>query len=479
MTKTPHIAFISSAGFTHLFPVIEFSKRLVQLNPDLHVTCIVPILDTLPSSSESYLQTLPPNIHYILLPPVHKHDMPENVHRGAQVQLAVTLSLPHIHQELKSLISRTSLVALVTDCFAHEALDFAAEFNILSYMYLPYAAMIFSLYFCNSTKLDNDDAEFRVDLPESIEIPPCIPVRGREIVDSLYDGLVLKQFLERAKKLRLIHGVLFNSFVKLETETITALQEETKGKKKPQIYPVGPIIQTRSSNDDQTSSNDGSNCLIWLKNQPPRSVVYVSFGSGGTLSQDQLNELAFGLELSGKKFLWVVRPPSNDVSAAYLSSSNQKNPLDFLPDGFLERTEDQGLVVPSWAPQIQILSHNSVAGFLSHCGWNSTMESIVHGVPIIAWPLFAEQKMNAAFLTDCLKVALWPEPNDQRGGIVERDEIARVIVRFMEGEEGRQIRKRMEDLKESAANAVKEDGSSTQTLSQFAMNLRERARGNY
>ncbi|XP_028802222.1 hydroquinone glucosyltransferase-like [Neltuma alba] len=464
MAKSPHIAFISSAGFTHLFPVIEFSKRLLQLHPDLHITCIIPILETLPSSSESYLQTLPPNIHSILLPTVHKHDMPENVHPGAQVQLTVTLSLPYIRQELKSLISRSSLVALVTDCFAHEALDFAAEFNLLSYMYLPYAAMMFSVYFCNSMKLE--DSEFR-DVPESVEIPPCIPVRGREIVDSLYDGLVRKQFFERAKKPRLIDGVLFNSFLELETATIGNLQEETKGKK-PQIYPVGPIIQSRSNNETNGSNLD---CLTWLNNQPPKSVLYVSFGSGGTLSQDQLNELTFGLELSGKKFLWVVRPPSNDVSAAYLSASSE-NPLDFVPNGFLERTKDQGLVVPSWAPQIPILSHNSVGGFLSHCGWNSTMESIVHGVPIIAWPLFAEQKMNAAFLTDCLKVALWPEPNQR--GMVERDEIAKVIIRFMEDEEGRQVRKRMEDLKDSAANALNEDGSSTQTLSQIAMDLRDR-----
>ncbi|KAK4267877.1 hypothetical protein QN277_024602 [Acacia crassicarpa] len=470
MANPPHIAFISSAGFTHLFPVIQFSKRLLHLHRDLHITCIIPILESLPSSSQSYLQSLPPNIHSIFLPPVHKHDMPENVHRGAQVQLTVTLSLPYIRQELESLISRSSLVALVTDCFAHEALDFAVEFNLLSFMYLPYASMIFSLYFCNSMKLD--DAKFRGLSPESIDIPPCIPDRGREIVESLYDELVLKQFFERAKKLSLIDGVLFNSFFELETETIRSLQEETKGKR-PQIYPVGPIIQGRSDNE---TNGLGSNCLTWLNNQPTKSVVYVSFGSGGTLSQEQLNELAFGLELSGKKFLWVVRPPSDDPSAAYLSASgDQKNPLDFLPDGFLERTKDRGLVVPLWAPQISILSHGSVGGFLSHCGWNSTMESIVHGVPIIAWPLFAEQRMNAAFLTDCLKVALWPEANNQRSGMVERDEIANVIIRFMEGEEGRDVHKRMQDLKDSAANALKENGSSTQTLSQFVMKLRARA----
>ncbi|KAK7256469.1 hypothetical protein RIF29_29919 [Crotalaria pallida] len=232
---------------------------------------------------------------------------------------------------------------------------------------------------------------------------------------------------------------------------------------KPMIYPVGPITQSVSIGQE-----NGLECLTWLDKQQPKSVIYVSFGSGGTLSQDQLNELAFGLELSNQKFLWVVRAPSSIASAAYLDARIE-DPLQFLPNGFLERTKESGLVVPSWAPQLQVLAHPSTGGFLSHCGWNSVLESVVQGVPVLAWPLFAEQGTNATILTDGLKVALRPKAN--KGGLVEREEIANVVRGLMKGEEGKELRKRMEQLKSASANAIKEDGSSTKALSELATNL--------
>ncbi|KAH7847605.1 hypothetical protein Vadar_028006 [Vaccinium darrowii] len=155
------------------------------------------------------------------------------------------------------------------------------------------------------------------------------------------------------------------------------------------------------------------------------------------------NELAFGLEMSEQRFLWVVRSP-NDKGA--LSDVNDQNdPLIFLPDGFLDRTKGLGLVVPSWAPQAQILSHRSTGGFLTHCGWNSTLESVVNGIPLIAWPLYAEQKMNAVILTEDLKVVLRLKVSEN--GIIERTEIADVVKRLMKGEEGNVVRSRTGDLK--------------------------------
>jgi hydroquinone glucosyltransferase len=131
------------------------------------------------------------------------------------------------------------------------------------------------------------------------------------------------------------------------------------------------------------------------------------------------------------------------------------------------------MVIPSWAPQIQILSHRSVGGFLSHCGWNSILESVIHGVPLIAWPLFAEQRMNAVLLSEGLKVGL--RPRVRENGIVERVEVSKVIKCLMEGEDGRNLRKRVNQLKEAANNALKEDGSSSKTISQLALKLRNLA----
>ncbi|KAJ4956493.1 hypothetical protein NE237_013276 [Protea cynaroides] len=151
--------------------------------------------------------------------------------------------------------------------------------------------------------------------------------------------------------------------------------------------------------------------------------------SGGALSWDQLSELALGLELSEQRFLWVVKNPNTIYLGAKITK--EENPLSFLPKSFLERNEGRAFVVRSWAPQIQVLSHDSTGGFLIHCGWNSTLESVVHGIPLIAWPLFAEQKMNAMMLVEDLK-----------NGIEERIEIAKVVRCLMEGDEGKRHRRR-------------------------------------
>ncbi|XP_028753435.1 hydroquinone glucosyltransferase-like isoform X3 [Neltuma alba] len=460
MEKTTHIAVVPSPGFSHLIPVLEFSKRLVHLHPDFHVTFIIPSLESPPPSSVAYLQNLPSNIQSIFLPPISKQDVPKDANIAVQIQLTVAKSLPSLQQELKSLNSKSHLAAIVADPFAAEVLSFAKELNTSSFIYFPSAASTLSFCFYLPTLHEEISGEFR-DVPEPIQIPGCVPLYGRDLPEPFQNrsSESYTSFLQRTKRLFSVDGLLVNTFTEMEEGAVRALTQKESGY--PPVYPIGPNTQTRSNGEE-----NGSECLKWLENQPPSSVLYVSFGSGGTLSQEQINELAFGLESSGQKFLWVLRAPSNSVNAAYLGSTNE-NPLDFLPEGFLERTREQGFVIPSWAPQVSILSHRSIGGLLSHCGWNSTLESVQKGVPIIAWPLFAEQRMNAVLLTDGLKVALRPKVNEN--GIVEREEIAKLVKLLMEGEEGKEIRKRMKNLRDASANALKEDGSSTKALSEVAL----------
>ncbi|XP_027335586.1 hydroquinone glucosyltransferase-like [Abrus precatorius] len=461
--EKPHIAVVPSAGFTHLVPILEFSKRLLHLYPEFHVTCIIPSVGSPPISSKTYLQSLPSSISSIFLPSVTLDHVPDPSLLAIQIELSVNLSLPYIREELKSLCSRTKVVALVVDVFANGALDFAKELNLLSYIYLPQSAMLLSGYFYSPKLHEILSSESR-DPQDPIQIPGCVPVPWRDLPPPFrhQSSIGYKRFLERAKRLHVPDGIFVNTFHELESGAIRVLQEQVKGK--PMVYPVGPIIQNGS-----VSHENGLECLTWLDKQEPKSVLYVSFGSGGTLSQDQFNELAFGLELSGKKFLWVVRAPSSVTCSTYFDAAIEDS-LGFLPEGFLERTKMHGLVVPSWAPQIEVLGHSSTGGFLSHCGWNSVLESVVQGVPVIAWPLFAEQGLNAAMLTDGLKVALRPKVNDS--GLAEREEIAKVVRELMEGKEGMEIRRRMDHLKNAAAIAIKEDGSSTKNLSVVAANFR-------
>ncbi|KAK2657272.1 hypothetical protein Ddye_010324 [Dipteronia dyeriana] len=219
-----------------------------------------------------------------------------------------------------------------------------------------------------------------------------------------------------------------------------------------------------------------SHVLDWLDLQRTETVVYVSFGSGGTLSAKQTIELAYGLELSQQRFVWVVRPPvENDASGSYLTIGNDDRGgniiSDYLPDGFLSRTHNVGLVVPTWASQTEILGHASVGGCISNCGWNSSMESIVNGVPMVAWPFYADQKMNATMLTEEFGVAVRLKVSSSSidgGGVVGREEIKTMVRRIMVDKEGDSIRTRVKELKHSAHEALSEGGTSYCSLSQVA-----------
>ncbi|BAT84710.1 hypothetical protein LR48_Vigan03g169500 [Vigna angularis] len=452
MAKTVHIAVVSSPGFSHLVPIVEFAKRLVKLHPNFHVTCFVPSLGSPPESSIAYLKTLPSNIDSVFLPPISKEQFPQGQYVGLQIQLTVTLSLPSIHEVLKSLSSKVRLTALVADVFAFQVLEFAKEFHALSYFYFPGSAMALSLLL-HMPKLDEEVSGELKDLVEPIRLPGCVPLLGVDLPAPTQNrsSEAYKSFLERAKAMVIAGGIIFNTFLEMEPGAVRALEESVNGKIK--LYPVGPITQ-------KESNSEADECLRWLDKQPPCSVLYISFGSGGTMSQHQIDELALGLEMSGQRFLWVLRAPSNLPSAAYLESAEEE-PLQFLPKGFLERTKEKGFVVALWAPQVQILGHSSVGGFLSHCGWNSVLESVQEGVPLITWPLFAEQRMNAVMLAEGLKVAL--RPRFKEDGIVEKEEIAKVIKCLMEEEIGKAMRQRMMIFKGFAAHALK-DGSSRQTL---------------
>jgi hydroquinone glucosyltransferase len=379
----------------------------------------------------------------------------------ARISLTLTRSLPALRDSFKVLAESSRLVALVVDLFGTEAFDVAKEFGISTYIFFPSTAMTLSLIFYLPELDETYSCEYR-DLPEPVKLPGCVPVHGADLVDPIQDrkNEVYKGILHMAKRHPLAAGIMVNSFLDLEPGSFKALMEGKEGR--PPVYPVGPLVQSGSDHGAY-----GSECLRWLDEQPNNSVLFVSFGSGGTLSHEQLHELALGLEMSGQRFLWVVRSPHEKAAnATYFSVQSIKDPLDFLPDGFLERTKGVGLVVPSWAPQVQVLKHGSTGGFLTHCGWNSTLESILHGVPLIAWPLYAEQRMNSVLLADDLKVALRVKVNDK--GLVGHEDISNYARCLIEGEEGKLLKSKMKELKIAADRALSEEGSSTKSLAEVA-----------
>ncbi|KAI3469939.1 hypothetical protein Pfo_026602 [Paulownia fortunei] len=436
----PHIAILPSPGMGHLIPLAELAKRLV-LRHHFSVTFIIPSDDATShvQAQKSFLQNLPHNINCIFLPPVSFTDLPEDT-------------------KIESRISRLS--ALVVDILGVFAIDVAREYDIPPYIFFFTNAMALSLVW-HLSKLDEAiTCEYR-DLLEHVRLPGCIPLKGKDLPDHVQDKTdeAYKFSLEKCKKYQLAEGIIVSSFWNLEPGAFKALKDE--GWCKVPVYPVGPMIQTGSG------SSSRLDCLKWLDKQPLGSVLYVSFGSGGTLSHQQLIELAVGLEMSEQRFLWVVKSPDEKASnAAFFSVESVTDPFNFLPQGFFERTKIKGVVVSSWAPQTQVLSHRATGGFLTHCGWNSCLDAIVHGVPLIAWPLFAEQQMNAAFFTNGLKVSSRVEANES--GIVDRKQIAKLVQDLIGGQEGKELGNRMRVLKDTAAKAGSQIGSSEKALGELA-----------
>ncbi|KAK6918249.1 hypothetical protein RJ641_016671 [Dillenia turbinata] len=335
-----NVVIFPTPGMGHLIPLVALAKRLVY-HDDLSVTFAIPTSGAPPKAAKAVLEALPKSISHIFLEPISLADV-----EGGEGTLAETLicltgirSLPSLRKTLGSLAKSTRLVALVADLFASHAFDVAKEFNLKPYIFFPSTAMCLStlLYL---PKLDETVSCEYADLADPLQIPGCIPFHGRDLLDPLQDRTndAYRWTLKTAERYREAEGIMVNSFMELEGRTIKALQEKEPGK--PPVYPVGPLIGSGSE-----SGRDVHECLKWLDEQPSGSVLYVSFGSGGTLSTEQLNELAYGLELSEQRFLWVVRSPSDQAAnATYFSAESQKDPFDFLPKGFLDRTRGQGLL---------------------------------------------------------------------------------------------------------------------------------------
>ncbi|KAL9228866.1 hypothetical protein vseg_004400 [Gypsophila vaccaria] len=471
-TRDNHVVVVPSPGMGHLIPLAEFAKHL-HVNHHFSITLLLPTTTAPTPSQTSYLATLPPAVSHTFLPRVDpaQHGGDDVAGHEVIITLAHRQSVPHVRGELERLAAAPAattreeskpsrVVALVTDLFGTELFEVARECGVLPYLYFTSTAMCLGLLLHLPVLHETVSSEFR-DMVQPVVLPgSSVPLHGKDFVDPVQDrkNVAYKIILEHVTKYHLAEGIFINTFMDLEPGVLHALQNhEYSGVSS--VYPVGPIIQSVLGD-----GSDESDCLSWLDRQPAGSVLFVSFGSGGTLTFEQLNELAIGLENSGQRFLWVVRSPSNVSHGSFFTGLSQDDPFGFLPNGFVDRVQDRGLLVPSWAPQIKVLGHGSTGGFLSHCGWNSTLESIVNGVPLIAWPLYAEQKMNAVMLSEGLKVALRVKPNED--GLVEANEISTVVRELMEGEEGKRVRQRMKEVSDSARKARSEDGVSTKLLNQ-------------
>ncbi|CAA2958276.1 7-deoxyloganetin glucosyltransferase-like [Olea europaea subsp. europaea] len=245
-------------------------------------------------------------------------------------------------------------------------------------------------------------------------------------------------------------AIIFNTFDKLEAEVLNALSPLC-----PPIYAIGPvhlfIDQLPENSLKFIRGNlwkEETECLEWLNPKKRNSVVYVNFGSITVLTPQQLVEFAWGLANSKKNFVWIIR---SDIVVG--DSAN-------LPSEFVEETKERGLIA-SWCPQEQVLNHPSIGVFLTHCGWNSTIESMSCGVPMICWPFFADQFINCRFSCTEWGVGLEIDNN------VDRVEVEKIVRELIDGEKGKKMKNKAVEWMKKAKGATEINGSSHLNFDKF------------
>ncbi|KAF8021997.1 hypothetical protein BT93_G2202 [Corymbia citriodora subsp. variegata] len=278
---------------------------------------------------------------------------------------------------------------------------------------------------------------------EAVKEFPPLQVRDIPGVNLQKPEMALQFFDNMIKVIKSSPGVIFNTFEELEHPALTSVRE---------VLPVpdfviGPFPKCCVTSSSSSLLAEDRSCISWLDKQPLKSVIYVSFGSMAVVSEAEILEIALGLADSEQPFLWVVRP----------RSVRDPEWLQKLPCHFLEALERRGKIV-KWAPQMEVLAHPAVGAFWTHNGWNSTLESISEGVPMLCMPCFSDQGVNARYVSDVWRVGV------HLNGGLERENIARAIKRLLVEREGEEIRERALVLKEKASASGRQGGSSYQAL---------------
>ncbi|CAL0303042.1 unnamed protein product [Lupinus luteus] len=313
-------------------------------------------------------------------------------------------------------------------------------------------------YFCmiEANKSIDDPKEEAFLLPNDTKLDPNYVRFHESIVNSANNS----------------DGVIVNTFLELEEEYIQ-LYEKLIGCK---AWLIGPTSLTTQKIIGTCMNNDEHKCFSFLSSKEQNSVLYISFGSMSLLSDEQLFEIASGIEASGHQFLWVVHSKNKRKDGKTKEEEEEEEEeLKWLPKGFEEKMmkEKRGMIIKGWAPQVSILNHSSIGGFLSQCGWNAALETIGAGVPMITMPIFSDHYFNERFISEVQGFGVEVEeggewslsPYDPKKKVVSRESIEKGVRRLMDGgEESMKIRSKAKELQEKAWKAVEEGGSSHNTL---------------
>ncbi|XP_014511406.1 zeatin O-glucosyltransferase-like [Vigna radiata var. radiata] len=436
----------------HLNQLLHLSRQIVAQNIPVHYVSTITHIRQATLRHQNSI----PNIHFhafevppFVSPPPNPNN-PESdfpSHLIPSFEASTHLREP-VGKLLQSLSSQAKRVIVIHDSLmASVAQDAINMPNVENYTFHIFSA------FNNAVYLWQEKGRPHVGdflFPEIPSDEGCIATQFKGFLSAQYEFLNFS------------HGRhIYNTSRAIEGPYIDFLERLGGGKK---VWALGPLNLLAIEKKDSTGLRHP--CMEWLDKQEPNSVIYVSFGTTTTLTEEQIKQIATGLEQSKQKFIWVLR----DADKGNIFDENEEK-RHYLPNGFEERVKGMGVVVRDWAPQLEILSHPSTGGFMSHCGWNSCTESFSMGVPIATWPMHSDQPRNAALVTEVLKVGLVVKDWSQRNALVTASNVENCVRRLMQTKEGEEMRERAVRLKNDIHRAMNEGGVSRMEMESFISHI--------
>ncbi|CAL8138516.1 unnamed protein product [Prunus armeniaca] len=464
MKRPAQLVFIPAPGVGHIVSTVEIAKQLVARDDQLFITILIMKLpfDKLFTNIDPSISH---RISFVDLP--ESHIDTQGLGFTSIIKTFVQGHKTHVKDAVTKLLAQSAqaeLAGFVIDMFCTPMINVANEFQIPSYLFFTSSAASLGFWFHLQSLHDEQGKD--VDEITGWESELMVPSFINPVPVGVWPGVTRTKegatdFIDFAARFRQTKGILINTFRELEPHAFRSLSDG----KFPPVYPVGPLLNMKTD-DGHVGSDQSiqkSDILEWLDDQPPSSVVFLCFGSMGSFDEAQVKEIACALEQSRHRFLWSLRQP--EPEGKMVMPSDYADVKLVLPEGFLDRTAGIGKII-GWSPQLAILAHPAVGGFVSHCGWNSTLESLWCGVPIATWPLYAEQQLNAFGLVKELGLGVEIKMDyKQDSEVVSSEEIERGIRQVMLKDSD--IRARVKEISEKSKKALTDGGSSYSSLGRF------------
>ncbi|KAL0919211.1 hypothetical protein M5K25_011294 [Dendrobium thyrsiflorum] len=453
--SSPHALILPYPAQGHVIPLMELSYCLIERG--FRITFINTEFNHQRIFAGSMLDQAKfiDGIHFLTIPDGLEAE--EDRHNFGRLTTSLTTVMPKVLEEFmrNNVVEFTCFIA---DIFMAWALKIAKNVGLRTIAFCPAAAGLLTAVF-SIPKLIQDRVIDENGTPMKKEVihlnPEMTPLDTSILPWCLFHDTYTKK-------------IMFNYFIDINRATSDAemiicnsfeMLEKPVFKEMPYILPIGPLHNSFESRGDPNLCHfwsEDKQCISWLNKLPANSVIYVAFGSITIFNNKQFQELALGLELIGRPFLWVVRPDmtNKSINCTY-------------PSGFKERVADRGRIV-GWSPQQKVLKHPAIACFISHCGWNSTIEAVRNGVPFLCWPYFGDQLFNQRYITNVWKVGLSFVPDEN--GLISKEEFGSKVQDLLKD---RDILARSQALKNFSDISVMKGGSSFKNLNKFADFIRE------